>query len=398
MERCVSAIGLVVLLAIAWLMSENRRRMNWRLIASGLSLQFVLAVFLLRTPIGQSIFDAARGFVDRLVSFSDAGAEFVFGPNFRDHYLAFSVLPTIIFISSLTAIFFHLGVLQRVVKVMAWIMVRVMDTSGAESLSASADVYVGMTEAPLVIRPYLATMTRSELMAMMTTGMATVAGGVMAAYVRMGADAGHLLTASLLAAPASLVIAKIMVPETETSPTKGTVRVEITRTDANVLDAACRGASDGLKLALNVAAMMIAFYAIIHALNWMLTPLPHVGGEPLTLERLLGWILAPLAWVLGIEWKDAQVVGMLLGKKTVFNEFVAYQDLVTRQGLSDRSFTIATYALCGFANFASVAIMVGGIGSLEPSRRAELARYGMRAMAGGALATLMTAAVAGTLL
>lgn len=398
MERCVSAIGLVVLLVIAWLMSENRRRMNWRLIASGLSLQFVLAVFLLRTPIGQSIFDAARGFVDRLVSFSDAGAEFVFGPNFRDHYLAFSVLPTIIFISSLTAIFFHLGVLQRVVKIMAWVMVRVMDTSGAESLSASADVYVGMTEAPLVIRPYLATMTRSELMAMMTTGMATVAGGVMAAYVRMGADAGHLLTASLLAAPASLVIAKIMVPETETSPTKGTVRVEITRTDANVLDAACRGASDGLKLALNVAAMMIAFYAIIHALNWLLTPLPHVGGEPLTLERLLGWILAPLAWVLGIEWKDAQVVGMLLGKKTVFNEFVAYQDLVTRQGLSDRSFTIATYALCGFANFASVAIMVGGIGSLEPSRRAELARYGMRAMAGGALATLMTAAVAGTLL
>lgn len=398
MERCVSAIGLVVLLAIAWLMSENRRRMNWRLIISGVSLQFVLAVFLLRTPIGQSIFDAARGFVDRLVSFSDAGAEFVFGPNFRDHYLAFSVLPTIIFISSLTAIFFHLGVLQRVVKIMAWVMVRVMDTSGAESLSASADVYVGMTEAPLVIRPYLATMTRSELMAMMTTGMATVAGGVMAAYVRMGADAGHLLTASLLAAPASLVIAKIMVPETETSPTKGTVRVEITRTDVNVLDAACRGASDGLKLALNVAAMMIAFYAIIHALNWMLTPLPHVGGEPLTLERLLGWMLAPLAWVLGIEWKDAQVVGMLLGKKTVFNEFVAYQDLVTRQGLSDRSFTIATYALCGFANFASVAIMVGGIGSLEPSRRAELARYGMRAMAGGALATLMTAAVAGTLL
>lgn len=398
MERCVSAIGLVVLLAIAWLMSENRRRMNWRLIISGMSLQFVLAVFLLRTPIGQSIFDAARGFVDRLVSFSDAGAEFVFGPNFRDHYLAFSVLPTIIFISSLTAIFFHLGVLQRVVKIMAWVMVRVMDTSGAESLSASADVYVGMTEAPLVIRPYLATMTRSELMAMMTTGMATVAGGVMAAYVRMGADAGHLLTASLLAAPASLVIAKIMVPETETSPTKGTVRVEITRTDVNVLDAACRGASDGLKLALNVAAMMIAFYAIIHALNWMLTPLPNVGGEPLTLERLLGWMLAPLAWVLGIEWKDAQVVGMLLGKKTVFNEFVAYQDLVTRQGLSDRSFTIATYALCGFANFASVAIMVGGIGSLEPSRRAELARYGMRAMAGGALATLMTAAVAGTLL
>ncbi len=398
MERCVSAIGLLVLLMLAWLMSENRRRMNWRLIASGLSLQFVLAVFLLRTPIGQSIFDAARSFVDRLVSFSDAGAEFVFGPSFRDHYLAFSVLPTIIFISSLTAILFHLGVLQRVVKVMAWIMVRVMDTSGAESLSASADVYVGMTEAPLVIRPYLATMTRSELMAMMTTGMATVAGGVMAAYVRMGADAGHLLTASLLAAPASLVIAKIMVPETETSPTKGTVRVEITRIDANVLDAACRGASDGLKLALNVAAMMIAFYAIIHALNWMLTPLPHVAGEPLTLERMLGWILAPLAWVLGIEWKDAQVVGMLLGKKTVFNEFVAYQDLVTRQGLSDRSFTIATYALCGFANFASVAIMVGGIGSLEPSRRAELARYGMRAMAGGALATLMTAAVAGTLL
>jgi CNT family concentrative nucleoside transporter len=255
-----------------------------------------------------------------------------------------------------------------------------------------------MTEAPLVIRPYLATMTRSELMAMMTTGMATVAGGVMAAYVRMGADAGHLLTASLMAAPTSLVIAKIMVPESEVSPTKGTVCVEITRTDANLLDAACRGASDGLKLALNVAAMMIAFYALIHTVNWALSPLPEISGQPLTLERLLGWLMAPLAWLVGIEWKDAQVVGVLLGKKTVFNEFIAYQDLVSRTGLAPRSFTLATYALCGFANFASVAIMVGGIGSLEPSRRPELARYGMRAMVGGALATLMTAAVAGILL
>jgi CNT family concentrative nucleoside transporter len=255
-----------------------------------------------------------------------------------------------------------------------------------------------MTESPLVIRPYLETMTRSELMAMMTAGMGTVAGGVMAAYVGMGVDAGHLMAASLMAAPASLVIAKIMVPETEPSLTKGVVRIDVPREDVNVLDAACRGAADGLKLALNVAAMLIAFIAMVYAINWFLSLIP-VGTAPLTLERILGWLLSPLAWVMGVEWKDAQLVGMLLGKKTVLNEFLAYSDLVQlKEQLSPRSFTIATYALCGFANFGSIAIQIGGVSTLAPSRRSDFARFGLRAMIGGALATFMTATIAGILI
>jgi CNT family concentrative nucleoside transporter len=354
---------------------------------------------LLWTAPGRKMFEAARLVVAQVLDFSNTGAEFVFGSSFRDHFVAFSVLPTIIFVSSLTAILFHVGILQQVVKFMARVMIWVMDVSGAESLCASANVFVGMTEAPLVVRPYLVTMTRSELMAMMTAGMATIAGGVMAAYAGMGADAGHLLAASLMSAPAALVVAKIMVPELEESPTKGEVRVEVPRTDANVLDAACRGASEGLGLALNVAAMLIAFIALIALINWPLSMLPPVGGGPLSLERILGWIMAPAAWLMGIPWAEARDVGMLLGKKTIFNEFLAYQDLVAmKDGLSPRSFTVATYALCGFANFGSVAIMVGGIGGLVPSRRKDIARYGLRSLIGGTLATFMTACVAGLLI
>ena len=406
MERLVSLLGLVVVMFLAWLLSDNRRAMNWRLIASGLVLQMLLAMALLWTAPGQRVFQAARQFITRLVEFSDAGAEFVFGsgdPQFpemyRHHYLAFKVLPTIIFVSTVMAVLFHLGIMQWVVRAMAWVMVRVMDTSGTESLAAASEVFVGMTESPLVIRPYLETMTRSEIMAMMTAGMGTVAGGVMAAYVGMGIDAGHLLAASLMAAPASLVIAKIMVPETEVSLTKGTVRIEVPRTDVNVLDAACRGASEGLRLALNVGAMLIAFVALVHALNWGLSLLPAVAGAPLSLERMLGWVCAPLAWVLGVEWKDAPLVGMLLGKKIVLNEFLAYSDLqALKAQLSPRSTIIATYALCGFANFGSVAVQIGGVGGLVPSRREVFARYGLRAMIGGALATLMTATIAGILI
>ncbi|MCR4414849.1 MAG: NupC/NupG family nucleoside CNT transporter [Thermoguttaceae bacterium] len=406
MERLVSLLGLGVVLLLAWAMSENRRRMNWRLIASGIGLQVLLAMALLWTSPGQAVFQAARDFITRLVEFSDAGAEFVLGSGdpampetFKHHYMAFKVLPTIIFVSTVMAVLFHLGVMQWVVKGMAWIMVRVMDTSGTESLAAAAEVFVGMTESPLVIRPYLETMTRSEIVAMMTAGMGTVAGGVMAAYVGMGIDAGHLLAASLMAAPASLVIAKIMVPETEESLSKGVVRIDVPRTDVNVLDAACRGASEGLKLALNVAAMLIAFVALVHALNWALGLLPALGGAPVSLERILGWCMAPLAWVLGVAWNDAQTVGMLLGKKIVLNEFLAYGDLqALRASLSPRSVVIATYALCGFANFGSVAVQIGGIGGLVPSRRSVFARYGLRAMIGGALATLMTACIAGMLI
>jgi CNT family concentrative nucleoside transporter len=399
MERWISLGGLGVMVLLAWGMSENRRRVHVRLIISGIVLQFVMAMLLLWTAPGKQVFEAARVAIAQVLDFSNRGAEFVFGSSFQDHFVAFSVLPTIIFVSSLTALLFHAGILQLLVKLMARVMVWVMDVSGAESLCAAANVFVGMTEAPLVIRPYLATMTRSELMAMMTAGMATIAGGVMAAYAGMGADAGHLLAASLMSAPAALVVAKIMVPEVEESPTKGVVRVEVPKTDANLLDAACRGASEGLTLALNVGAMLIAFIALVAMFNWILTLLPDVAGEPLSLERMLGWVMAPLAWTIGVPWAEAQEVGMLLGKKTIFNEFLAYQDLIAmKDRLSPRSFTIATYALCGFANFGSMAIMIGGIGGLVPSRRKDIAHYGLRALIAGTIAVLMTACIAGVLI
>jgi len=387
------------MLVLAWALSQDRRRMDWRLICSGVGLQLLFAVLILRTGPGKMVFEGARVAIQQVLAFSDAGAEFVFGEGFKEHFFAFSVLPTIIFVSSVMAVLFHLGVMQLIVKAMAWVMVRVMRVSGTESLAAAANVFVGQTEAPLVVKPYLETMTRSELMAMMTGGMATIAGGVMAAYVGMGADAGHLLAASIMSAPASLVIAKIMLPETETSPTLGEVRVQIPKQDANTLDAACRGAGEGLKLALNVAAMLIAFIALVACVNWLLSFLPDVAGAPITMQRVLGWIFAPLAWIMGVESGDARTVGMLLGEKTVLNEFIAYMDLCElREQISPRSFTIATYALCGFANFGSVAIQIGGVGALVPSRREDFARYGLRAMIGGSLAAFMTACIAGMLI
>jgi len=403
MPRLTSFLGLLTMLLLAWLCSENRRKMNWRLIASGVGLQVLIGLILLRSPPGRQAFEAARAFVDTLISCSDEGARFVFGALASEEFysggvpVAFTILPTIIFFSSLTAVLFYLGVLQWVVKLMARVMVWVMDTSGSESLSTAANVFIGMTTAPLTIRPYLASMTRSELMAMMTGGLATVAGGVMAVYAAMGADAGHLMVASLMSAPAALVVAKIMVPETEESPTKGVVQIEVPREDVNVLDAACRGAAEGLKLALNVAAMLLAFIALLHLLNWILSPTGYWLEEPLTLEQILGWICAPPAWLMGIEWRDAEAVGMLLGEKIVFNEFISYGHLTSelKDTISPRSFTIATYALCGFANFGSVAIMIGGIGGLVPERRADLARYGLRSLVGGTLAAWMTACVAG---
>jgi len=397
--RWVSLLGLVVMMLLAWSVSLHRRRMNWRLIFSGVALQFVFALLILRTSAGHAVFQMARLIVAKVLSFSDAGAAFIFGEGFREHYFAFSVLPTIIFVSAVMALLFHWGVMQRIVGVMALIMEKVMRVSGAESLASAANVFVGQTEAPLVIKPYLKTMTSSELMAMMTGGMATIAGGVMAAYVGMGADAGHLLAASIMSAPASLVIAKIMLPEVEESPTMGHVKVVIPKEDANSLDAVCRGASEGLKLALNVGAMLIVFIALIAAFNWIFGLLPDVFGEPLSLQRLLGWLCAPLAWLMGIEWNDAAKVGALLGEKTMINEFVAYMDLCKiKESISPRSFTITTYALCGFANFASIGIQIGGIGALVPERRADFARLGLRAMIGGTLAAYMTACIAGMLL
>lgn len=362
-------------------------------------LQFIFAILILKTAPGRQFFEYSNAFFSKLLSFSDAGAQMIFGENFKEHFFAFSVLPTIIFMSALMSVLFYIGIMQKIVKGMAFVMVKLMDASGAESLAASANVFVGQTEAPLVIKPYLQTMTRSELMCLMVGGMANVAGGVLAAYVSFGIDAGHLLAASVMSAPACIVVAKILVPETEDSPTKGHVKLNVEKNGENILDAACAGAADGLKLAANVAAMLIAFVSFSYLLNHLLTMLPPIMGEPLSFERILGWLFYPFAVLIGIDVKDALTVGSLLGKKMFLNEFVAYLDLKELKGvLSDRSFTIATYALCGFANFSSIAIQIGGIGAMVPGRRKELAKLGFLAMIGGTVSTLITAAIAAMLI
>ncbi|OHB58019.1 MAG: hypothetical protein A2173_09480 [Planctomycetes bacterium RBG_13_44_8b] len=399
MPRLISFAGLIVMLLLAWLLSNNKRKLNWRLLISGVVLQFLLAIVILRTIPGQAVFKTIQILITKLISFSEAGSAFVFGETFKEHHFAFSVLPTIIFVSSLMTVLFHLGILQRIVEFMAKIMVYVMDTAGAESLASAANVFIGMAEAPLVIKPYIKTMTRSEIMAMMTGGMATISGALLVAYAGFGANAGHLLTASIISAPAALVVAKIMFPETEQSVTKGMVKVRIPKEDANILDAACRGAIDGAKLAINVAAVLICFIAFVALVNWLLSFLPSLGDKPLTLERVLGWFCSPLAWIMGVEWKDASIVGALIGKKTVLNEFIAYLDLgKLKDTISPRSFTIATYALCGFANFGSIAIQIGGLGTLVPERRSDFAKLGFKSMLGGSLAAFMTAAIAGMLI
>lgn len=399
MERLISLSGLVVIIFLAWLLSNRKSKPNLKLILSGVALQFIFGLLILKTTPGHYFFSAANEFVTKVISFSDAGAAMVFGEGFQEHFFAFSVLPTIIFVSAFFSVMFYFGIIQKIVEFFAIIMVKVMNVSGSESLAASANIFVGQTEAPLVIKPYLASMTRSELMCLMVGGMANIAGGVMAAYVSFGADAGHLLAASIMSAPACMIISKIMLPETEVSPTKGKVIIKIEKQGENVLDAACMGASDGLKLALNVAAMLIAFVAFTAFLNYTLTFLPDVAGSALTFERILGWVFAPIAFICGVDFNDIWSVGTLLGKKMFLNEFIAYLDLKTLKGvISERSFTIATYALCGFANFSSIAIQIGGIGELVPSRRKDLAQLGFKAMLGGTLATLMTATIAGILL
>jgi len=375
--RLISFLGLCVMLLLAWGLSEDRRRVHVRLIVTGILFQLAFALVILKTGPGQLVFDALRRFVNGILACGNEGSAFLFGDSFRDHYFAFSVLPLIVFFSCLTAVLFHWGVIQKIVKLLAWSMVRVMDVSGSESLAAAANVFLGHTEAPLMVRPYLESMTRSELMAMLTGGMATIAGSVMAAYVGLGIDAGHLLAASIMSAPASLVIAKIMVPEREISVTKGQVRVEVPSQGRNVIDAACNGAAVGLKLALNVGAMVLAFVCLIALINWGLergqfyvvylasgseaaAELPETSV--LTFQKIIGWIFCPFAWVMGIRTEDVLSISSILGEKTVLNEFIAYMDLVKmRDQLDERSFTIATYALCGFANFGSVAIQIGGM-------------------------------------
>jgi CNT family concentrative nucleoside transporter len=426
--------GLAVLLGIAWLFSNNRRAVDWRLVATGIALQVAFAAFVLLVPNipisdtryipgGREIFDTlGQGFV-ALLSFVGEGSKFIFGDLMDTtkfgFIFAFQVLPTIIFFAAFMGVLYHLGVMQWIVRGMAWAITRVMRVSGAETTSVCASVFIGQTEAPLTVRPYIPRMTQSELITMMIGGMAHIAGGVLAAYVGMlgGGDAAkqafyakHLLAASIMAAPATLVIAKILVPETQEPLTRGTVKMEVEKTTANIIDAAAAGAGDGLKLALNIAAMLLAFIALIAMVNapltWLgeATGLSAAIGKPTDLATIFGFVLAPIAWVIGTPWQDAQVVGSLIGQKIVINEFVAYlqlADIVNGKTagvtLSPQGALIATYALCGFANFSSIAIQIGGIGGLAPERRGDLARFGLRAVLGGSIATFMTATIAGVL-
>ena len=415
--------GLAVLVGIAWLFSNNKRRVDWKLVATGISLQVAFAAVVLLVPGGRDVFDSiGHGFV-KVLSFVGKGSEFIFGSlmdTSRFGFIfAFQVLPTIIFFAALMGVLYHLGVMQAVVRGMAWVITKVMRVSGAETTSVCASVFIGQTEAPLTVRPYIPKMTESELLTMMIGGMAHIAGGVLAAYVGMlgGGDpeaqafyAKHLLAASIMAAPATLVIAKILVPETGEPLTRGTVKMEVEKTTANIIDAAAAGAGDGLRLALNIGAMLLAFIALIALINWPLvwigdaTGLASVIGKPTDLSTLFGYVLAPLAWVIGTPWVDATTLGGLIGEKIVLNEFVAYAHLadivngkVAGVAMTDQGRLIATYALCGFANFSSIAIQIGGIGGLAPERRHDLARFGLRAVLGGSIATFMTATIAGVL-
>ena len=405
MERFIGILGILVLLAIAFAMSNNRKSIPWRLVIWGLGLQLIFAIFILKTPIGQPFFGAIDTAIKKILGFSDAGSDFLFksfGTGIVEAPLmnfAFRILPTLIFFSSLIAILYHFGIIQFIVKWVARAMQKTMRTSGSETLSVSANIFVGQTEAPLMVRPFVSKMTKSELMAVMIGGFATAAGGVMAMYVKILSDipgiAGHLMAASIMSAPAALVIAKIIYPETESSDTMGDLKIELEKKDDNVMEALSRGATDGMKLAANVGAMLIAFVAMIALVNAIL------GVMDLSLQQILGWIFSPLAWVMGIPWHEAGIMGTLMGEKLVLTELIAYGDLAelrATNSISDRTAIIASYALCGFANFASVGIQLGGIGGIAPERRKDLAKLGLKAMFGGALASWITATLAGILI
>ncbi|MCE2433382.1 MAG: NupC/NupG family nucleoside CNT transporter [Candidatus Latescibacteria bacterium] len=410
MERVISLLGLVVMVGLAWAMSEHKKQVNLRVVWGGLLLQLFLAVFILKTSIGAAIFQTIGDFFTATLGFVDAGTSLVFGEEYLHHFFAFKVLPTIIFFSSLMSILYYLGIIQKVVEAFAWVMQRTLGTSGSETLAAAANIFVGQTEAPLMVRPYISSMTKSELMALMVGGFATIAGGVLVAYVGMGIDAGHLVAASVISAPAALLISKLMIPETAQSVTLGHVELTVEEKHANVIDAATKGALDGMKLTLNVVAMLIAFLGLVALVDAALGLVGEWTGALFgynwhwSLAALFGYVFAPFAYLLGIPWVDCFYAGELLGKKMVLNEFIAYAQMMEWSQpdsgvvLSERSTLILTYALCGFANFGSVGIQIGGIGGIAPERRAELALLGIRAMIGGTLAMMMTACIAGILI
>jgi CNT family concentrative nucleoside transporter len=406
--RLTGILGMALILAIGYALSRHRKAIRWSTIAWGLGLQVAFAVFVLKVPFGQRLFAWLGAVVTRILGFSYAGSSFVFGkigsPMGGDTNVgvvfAFQILPAIIFVSALFAILYYLGVMQVVVRAMAVAMNKLLHASGAESLNVAASIFMGQTEAPLTIRPFLNKMTRSELMTVMTAGMAHVSGSIMAAYIAFGISAQHLLTAVIMTAPGTILMAKLLEPETETPETMGEVKLDIPKTDVNVVDAASRGTGEGLHLMLNVIAMLISFIAIVALLNGLFGWVHGLAAWfPASLQVVLGWIGRPIAWAMGVPWHDSGAIGALLGERAVLNEFIAFADLGTmKAALDPRSFTIASFALCGFANISSVGIQIGGIGALAPERKHDLARLGFRAMLAGTLANFMSATIAGILL
>jgi len=403
-EKLMSATGLAVIVCLCFLMSEKRNKIQWRTVISGLILQFTFAILIMKTSVGLSVFEGARGLFTSILNHTNEGSKFIFGDLVNYEKVGFvfftMVLPTIMFMSSLMSVLYHIGIMQWVIKGTAKVMMVVMKTSGAESLATAANIFAGQTEAPLVVRPFIEKMTRSELMALMSGGMATVAGGVLAAYVGLGIDAGHLLAASVMSAPAALMCAKLLVPETEVSSTRDNADISIEKTTTNIIDAAAEGAAEGIKLAINVGGMLLVFIALISLLNGGLELFGSkvLGMEGLRLEWITGYLFSPVAFLMGVPWSECHLVGGLLGKKLIINEFVAYLDLqAIRSQLSERTSIICTYALCGFSNFGSIAIQLGGIGTMAPSRRKDLASLGIKSLIAGTFACLMTACVAGIL-
>jgi CNT family concentrative nucleoside transporter len=404
-SRLVGLIGMALILAVGWALSRHRSAVDWRVVAWGVGLQVVFAIFVLRVPAGQALFRTLGEIVTAVLGFSYAGSEFVFGEigkrgSSLGVVFAFQILPAIIFVSALFAILYYLGIMQLVVRAMAVVMNKLMRASGAESTNVAASIFMGQTEAPLTIRPFLPRLTQSELMTVMTAGMAHVSGSIMAAYIAFGVEARHLLTAVIMTAPGTLVMSKLMEPETAEPETRGNVHIVVPKQDVNVVDAAARGTTEGLHLMLNVIAMLVSFIALVALCNGLLGWLhAHAGWVPANLQTILGWVGMPVAWAIGVPAQDAAAIGGLIGERAVLNEFIAFADLGSiKAQLDPRSFTIASYALAGFANIGSVGIQIGGIGALAPERKHDLARLGFRAMLAGTLANLMSATIAGLLL
>ena len=402
MDRTISFLGICVFIGICYALSVNRQAVRWRTVAWGLGWEFILAIVILKTTWGLNLFKSLGNIVGNFLAFSDVGAKFVFGENFKDHLFAFQILPTIIFFSSFISILYYYGILQRVVNALAWFMMKTMKTSGSESLSCAGNIFLGPTEAALMVKPYIANMTKSELHAVMTGGFATIAGGVLGAYLSFGIPPEHLIAAFFMTSPVALIVSKIMYPETEVSETTEKVNIDIKSNYVNVLDAATSWAIDGVKLAVNVGVIIIAFLSLLAAVNASLSWLGTLAGYPqLSLEGMLSLIMFPVAWLMGIPWADCGQVGALLGKKTILNEFIAYLDLgelIKKQEISQRSAIITTYALCNFANIGSIGITIGGMTGIAPNRQQDLARMGLRTMIGGLLAGFITAGIAGILI